>query len=187
MNQSSTGWSLFIGLAVAAIAISFSQARAVVIDGFNVLDTSNLLDVRQPNRVQAAGKRDLITIDVLPVGTQPTPSADGTSISASQPGLPPPPISVPYSFSSALPNNFSISIPFNSSTTGPWTFRRRNSNLAESVARRPLRAGLALFFLSPPGPVWRLPGRLAGTPATTLRRLANRDGFRSAQPILPLR
>lgn len=118
-----------LGAATFAMAIGFASpvlGAPVVIDGYTILYTFNFIDARTTNTAGiTAGTRTSFGIGLSPVGTQPAPSADGTTVLATQGASS---FSVPYLFSPALPNEFYRSIDYasNSTLTGSWTFALTN-------------------------------------------------------------
>jgi hypothetical protein len=125
VNQSLSIFFLEVSCCIALTATANAQTTPT----FNVLSTFNFIENEGANDGgYTSGVKDTFGINVSPVGTQPTPSADGTSVTATQGGFT---TTVPYFFSTASPYEFvtslpSIPLPTYSGPTGSWTFNLTN-------------------------------------------------------------
>jgi hypothetical protein len=106
-----------------------ATASAQTIPAFNIASTFNFIQNQGENDGGfLSGVSDNFGIFVTPVGTQPTPSANGTSVTAVQGGFQ---TGVPYFFSTANPSEFVRALPFPafSNLTGSWTFDLTNPTI----------------------------------------------------------
>jgi hypothetical protein len=113
---------LVIGASCSVACIA--TAKATTTPTFNISSTFNFIQDQGANDGGfLSGISDIFGIFVTPVGTQPTPSVDGTSVTATQGTFK---TGVPYFFSTANPTEFVQALPFPafSNLTGPWTFHR---------------------------------------------------------------
>jgi hypothetical protein len=163
-------------LAVVALGVSFwiagvPTANAQTTPVFNITSTFNFIQDQGANDGGfLTGVSDIFGIFVTPVGTQPTPSVDGTSVTATQGSFK---TGVPYFFSTANPTEFVQALPFPafSNLTGSWTFQLTNPTIngglpVASSPTQPLITTTPPHFvnsvlLTPDGPTptlqWALP------------------------------
>src|ERR1700733_15548424 len=95
-------FTLASALVASCCMAAATAANATTITTFDVLSTFNFIENEGANDGGYASGVFIPTgINVTPVGTQPTPSADGTSVTATQGSTT---VSVPYFFSSANPD-----------------------------------------------------------------------------------
>jgi hypothetical protein len=122
--------SLALMTIVASCSIAGSAtANATTTPTFNISSIFNFIQNQGANDGGfLSGVSDNFGIFVSPVGTQPAPSADGTSVTAVQGGFQ---THVPYFFSTANPTEFVRSLPFPafSNLTGSWTFDLTNPTI----------------------------------------------------------
>jgi hypothetical protein len=118
---------LVIGASCSIACIA--TADATTTPTFNISSTFNFIQDQGANDGGfLSGISDIFGIFVTPVGTQPTPSVDGTSVTATQGTFK---TGVPYFFSTANPTEFVQALPFPtfSNLTGPWTFHLTNPTI----------------------------------------------------------
>jgi hypothetical protein len=119
----------FLVVGASYSIVGTATAGAQTTPAFNILSTFNFIQNQGANDgVFLSGVSDNFGIFVTPVGTQPTPSVDGTSVTAIQGSFR---TGVPYFFSTANPTEFVQSLPFPafSSLTGSWTFDLTNPTI----------------------------------------------------------
>lgn len=125
---------LWVATVVAVVsAAPIQHAQAVLIGGYDVMGTFNYIDARTTNTVGTpSGVRITFGIDVAPVGIQPTPSLDGTTVTATQGGFR---FQVPYEFTPAFPYAFGRSVDFAKfpALTGSWTLSLSNPTVNGGV------------------------------------------------------
>lgn len=112
-----------LGATLGSTAANAQAANFTITDVFNFIQ-----DLGNNDGNFRPGISDNFGIFVSPVGTQPTPSADGTSVLATQAGVQVP---VPYFYSPANPTEFVNALPFPaySFLTGSWAFTLSNPTI----------------------------------------------------------
>jgi len=128
---------------VAAVAcLAMGGAAAAPVTAFGV---QHYLDNRSPNTIgRTPGLRQFLYTEAIPNGV------NGTTVTASQGGFD---VVLPFTGTTAIPNEFSTTVAADPSRYGPWTFTYRNGSdvttalspaIASGVGAMPFAANVAI-------------------------------------------